>query len=175
MFMEYPLLLNGTVSGRLSVTADGLFTVFSAYAPLSPELIRISVYGGGREGALGLMIPENGVLRLRKRLSKLRMLSFPEHIEYAAESGLAISCDEPAVPDLCHAEITVPVEEDACPGEPETEESDLLWYEAPNGVLTAYAGDRILTALPSALRRHYAGADVRLICGREYVVFFRGK
>ena len=84
---EYPIMTEGERVGTLKVEREGLMTVFDASAADNGELFRISVYGGGGEGYLGMMWPENGVLRLVKRLSRAAMAEFPAEIEYAGPSG----------------------------------------------------------------------------------------
>ena len=87
--MEYPLLIDGERSGSLTVSVDGLFTVFEAAAGPQDTLVRISVYGGGEEGYLGVMQPWSGGLYLRRRFSRGEMRRMTSVIEYAAPAGMA--------------------------------------------------------------------------------------
>ena len=48
--MEYPLMLEGKRAGTVAVRREGLFTVFEAQCSVQRELLRLSVYGQGREG-----------------------------------------------------------------------------------------------------------------------------
>ncbi len=49
--------------------------------------MRISVYGEGREGYLGVMAPESGELTLTRTLSPLDMRAFPGRIEGVGRAG----------------------------------------------------------------------------------------
>lgn len=84
---EYPIISSGERVGTLTVTRQGLLTVFDATAADGGEVFRLSVYGVGGEGYLGVMCPENGMLRLVKKLSRNAMAGFPGTIEYAAPAG----------------------------------------------------------------------------------------
>ena len=53
-----------------------------------------NVYGGGKEGYLGVMTPENGVLTLHRRLTRAALAAFPAEIELAAEAGRNTSAPE---------------------------------------------------------------------------------
>ena len=127
--------------------------------------LRLSVYGGGREGYLGVMSPAGeGRVALRRSLSRAALRGFPERIEYAAPSGEAAPAPEPEKP------APEPVSEP----EPEPEPEDgLIWYSSPDGTLSAHDGRRLLVALPADDARvpAWAGDVVRYINGRKYVVF----
>ena len=86
--MEYPLLLMGVERGKLKVEKQGLYTLMEATAPEAEGLVRLWVQGGGREAYLGLMVPQNGGLCLRRRLSRLELSAFPENIERASDKRL---------------------------------------------------------------------------------------
>ena len=58
----YPITIDGEDAGTLRVEQRGARTVFTAECGMSPELLRISVYGGGKEGYLGVLAPEDGAL-----------------------------------------------------------------------------------------------------------------
>ena len=62
MSETYPVLINGEKKGTLTVSREGLTTRFDAKCEDPGTLVRLSVYGGGKEGYLGVMTPENGVL-----------------------------------------------------------------------------------------------------------------
>lgn len=170
--MEYPILIAGEQAGRLTVTRQGLFTVFEAEAEDRGALLRLSVFGGGAEGYLGIMGPENGVLCLKKRLSRTAMTDFPETIEYAGPAGGAAA--PPAQPrEAPSADAPAPAADG--PAAPPAEECDTLWFSAPDGTLSAFDGRRMLIALPAEDPRVPGGAAaaVRRINGRDYVVFPR--
>ncbi len=86
--MDYPLLLMGMERGKLKVEKQGLYTLMEATAPEAEGLVRLWVQGGGREAYLGLMVPQNGGLCLRRRLSRLELSAFPENIERASDKRL---------------------------------------------------------------------------------------
>ena len=84
----YPIILEGELWGKLTADPKGARTVFQAECRMREELTRISVYGGGREGYLGLLTPEGGKLCLTKALSRADLRDFPDPIEFAGLSGL---------------------------------------------------------------------------------------
>ena len=178
--MEYPLLIDGERSGSLTVSVDGLFTVFEAAAGPQDALVRISVYGGGEEGYLGVMQPWSGGLYLRRRFSRGEMRRMPSVIEYAAPAGMCgpvtgsngkdMPTDERSDPDGAQSPCrtaSAPAPEAlpaSCPDE-------LLWFARPDGTLTAFDGKSSIVALPAALRREAPGAVLRMINGRIYMLF----
>ena len=153
---KYPLLIDGRESGELRVTRRGALTLFEAEAEDGGGILRLSVYGGGREGYLGVMSPSGeGRVALRRQLSRAALRDFPEQIEYAAPAGAAPAVTEPE------------------PGQDEGPEGGLIWYSSPDGTLSAHDGRRLLVALPADDARvpAWAGDVVRSINGRKYVVF----
>lgn len=151
-----PVLFEGRECGSLRAYERGCLTVFEAEASDPGGVVRLSVYGGGREGYLGVMLPAGeGRVALRRSLSRSALRSFPERLEYAAPAGAAPSVPEPEP-------------------EPETEPEDgLIWYSSPDGTLSTHDGRRLLVALPADDARvpAWAGDVVRYINGRKYVVF----
>lgn len=164
MSETYPVILDGREQGELTVHQQGLTTEFTARCADLGRLLRLSVYGGGAEGYLGVMEPMGGALYLCRRFSRAAMAGFPEEIEYAAESGAANT--PPAPP---------PKEKDTTPSRGRTgrRERDRLWYSAPDGSLyTAWEG-KTYRAIPMAawglpLER---AVERRVIDGVEYAVF----
>jgi len=156
----YPLLLEGAQAGEVRVSAEGAWTVFEAQCSMRSGIVRISVYGGGREGYLGVLAPAGEGLALRRRFSRGELRSFPAEIEYAARAG------EPVARDAHIA----PQDE---PPTPEPEEADLYWYATTDGALTAFDGKRNLIALPLGDARipPDGDGDPRTIGGWDYVVF----
>ncbi len=145
--MEYPVIIDGKRAGTLKVFRQGLYTVYRARVEKGTELLRLSVYGQGREGRLGLMEPCGEGMYLERRLSDAGQRDFPRRIEYAGPSGQKAPRPGPAK---------------AAPG-------GLLWYRHKNGTLSAFDGKRQLVAIPVK-----AGLCFRTRCieGREYAVFF---
>lgn len=165
---KYPLLIDGRESGELRVTRRGALTLFEAEAEDGGGILRLSVYGGGREGYLGVMSPSGeGRVALRRQLSRAALRDFPEHIEYAAPAGAAPAVTEPEPGP--EPESTPEPE----PGQDEGPEGGLIWYSSPDGTLSAHDGRRLLVALPADDARvpAWAGDVVRSINGRKYVVF----
>lgn len=164
----YPLLIDGRESGELRVTRRGALTLFEAEAEDGGGILRLSVYGGGREGYLGVMSPSGeGRVALRRQLSRAALRDFPEQIEYAAPAGAAPAVTEP---EPGPEPESAPEPE---PGQDEGPEGGLIWYSSPDGTLTAHDGRRLLVALPADDARvpAWAGDVVRSINGRKYVVF----
>lgn len=164
----YPLLIDGRESGELRVTRRGALTLFEAEAEDGGGILRLSVYGGGREGYLGVMSPSGeGRVALRRQLSRAALRDFPEHIEYAAPAGAAPAVTEP---EPGPEPESAPEPE---PGPDEGPEGGLIWYSSPDGTLSAHDGRRLLVALPADDARvpAWAGDVVRSINGRKYVVF----
>ena len=83
----YPIVIDGELAGKLTAERQGARTAFYAECRPLPGLVRISVYGGGREGYLGLLAPEDGKLTLRKTLSRDAMRAFPAEIESVERAG----------------------------------------------------------------------------------------
>ena len=162
---SWPVMFGGREIGSLRAHARGAMTVFEAEASDPGGVLRLSVYGGGREGYLGGMSPAgDGRVALRRSLSRAALRGFPERIEYAAPSGEAAPAPKPEKP------APEPVSEP----EPEPEPEDgLIWYSSPDGTLSAHDGRRLLVALPADDARvpAWAGDVVRYINGRKYVVF----
>jgi len=154
--MEYPLFVSGERAGLLRVHQDGLFTVFEAQCGFRRELLRISVYGQGREGYLGIMQPRSGGLYLKRKFSRGQMKGFPEIIEYAAPAGMNVKKENA---DAVAEEKTEPVEDALC------------WYRMCDGSLIRRDGDSIIVALPARLRKHTPGTVLREIDGRLYMLF----
>lgn len=192
--MEHPIIIDGNAAGSLTVTEDGLFTVFEATLPGCGELLRLSVYGGGREGYLGVMQPWSGGLYLRRRLSRSELRRIPEVIEYAAPAGLCTTAeggrdaegntdgasakaeaesvhlsDEPRA-DSAGGEAEAAAEHDA-PAAENSGEDGLLWFSRPDGTLTAFDGRGSIVAIPAELRRDAPGAVIKKINGRIYMLF----
>lgn len=161
---KYPLLIDGRESGELRVTRRGALTLFEAEAEDGGGILRLSVYGGGREGYLGVMSPSGeGRVALRRQLSRAALRDFPEQIEYAAPAGAAPAVTEPEPGP----------EPESAPEPDEGPEGGLIWYSSPDGTLSAHDGRRLLVALPADDARvpAWAGDVVRSINGRKYVVF----
>ncbi len=84
---KYPIIIDGAPLGALEVKKNGVRTQFHARCRMVDGLLRLSVYGQGREGYLGVMVPESGELTLTRSLSPLDMRAFPETIERVGRAG----------------------------------------------------------------------------------------
>lgn len=186
---EYPIISSGERVGTLTVTRQGLLTVFDATAADGGEVFRLSVYGVGGEGYLGVMCPENGMLRLVKKLSRNAMAGFPGTIEYAAPAGEQPRPDFGAQPPQQQQRQSEPPQQQQRQ-QPERQEAqkeareeatetadaeETLWYSAPDGTLSTFDGQRLLIALPTDGISLPKGSEdkLRRINGREYIVFPR--
>lgn len=176
---NYPLLLDGTQAGEVRVGVQGAWTVFEAQCSMQPDIVRISVYGEGREGYLGVLSPEGEGLALRRRLSRSELRSFPAVIDYAGRAGEPQTPPAPEpVPASTEGDAPVlPPEPQPDPGpQPPPADVDLYWYAATDGVLTAFDGEQNLLALPLGDARIPAdGGEPRTIDGWDYVVFRKKK
>ena len=152
--MEYPLILGGETRGRVSVSREGLYTVVSATAESTGELTRLWLCGEGESFYLGVMREENGRLCFSKRYTRRECAAFPKNIAFASDrkSEAKKHHEAPPQPAL-------------------STDGDIVWHTGRNGVLTASDGNTRLLALPSDLGRSVPGADIRVIEGREYMVF----
>ncbi len=146
---KYPVFIDGKECGSLSAYTEGLMTKLEAECCHSEKLVRLYIFGSGKSAYLGVMQPDNGKLRLTKKLSRAQMRKFPEKIEYASDK---------------------PMEEKEEPVQPKTD--DLLWFSTPQGILTCINGNQRLIAMPADMRAsRYTKRIIRIINGREYVVF----
>ena len=76
----YPIIIDGELAGKLTVTVQGARTVFDAVCRPLVGIVRISVYGGGREGALGVLAPDGEQFSLHKMISRTELKAFPAEI-----------------------------------------------------------------------------------------------
>lgn len=194
----YPIRIYGRETGKLQVCTEGMYTVFRAVSECSGEVIRLCVFGGGKSGYLGVMIPDGcGSATLTRRLSKSAMCEFPDPIEYAGMEAPGadvctpcpeLSCplpqppaapEEPECPEPAPIPTPTPTPTPApeCPAPPPVlpaePDTDVLWYSCPDGTLTTFDGRRTLIALPAEDVHTPRGAEgtVRWIDGKEYIIF----
>lgn len=170
--MEYPLMIDGKRAGTLSVEEDGLFTVFEAAADTTDRLVRLSVYGGGAEGYLGVMQPWSGGMYLRRRLTRRELAAMPQNIEYAAPAGQCTAPENTVHADNAESVIDVDeppqcTEDDA----PTAPEAELMWFRRPDGTLTAFDGVAVIVAIPAELRHPVPHAVLKELDGRTYMLF----
>ena len=158
MELSIPILYANKPVGTLSIEQDGLYTVYTGACAV-PELrsLRLSVYGEDSEAYLGLMVPDGeGVLSLRKRLTRLERERLPDDPLFAAEE---------------HAEI--PERENTSEDMPAPD--DVLWHAGADGTLYAVQGERAWLAIPEAHADlpPEARSLLREIGGGRYLVFPR--
>lgn len=183
--MKYPIIINGAEAGELSMSTDGLFTLFEAQAK-AEGLVRLCVFGGGKRGYLGVMQPWNGGLYLRRRLSRSERRQFPAVIEYAAplEEFEAAEREDERTPVLESSPWAVGDDAPTCIDEdktapyeareevmPSVAEDELIWFARADGTLVRPDGERSIIAIPADLRRRAPGAVLRIINGRSYMLF----
>ncbi len=110
--MQIPIYIDGKKQGALTIGCQGAATVMTADMADVGRVVRLTVYGEGKAGYLGVPEPAEGRLRLTKRLSPAQMRCFPQTPEYAAERPRAEV--RPALPAHKSGEEKSPEEE---PGE----------------------------------------------------------
>ncbi len=84
----YPIFIDERETGTVSVAKEGLFWCFEAQSETVPDMVRLSVFGEGGEGYLGVMEPKDGLLWLRKKLSKSAVSGFPFPITHGGRKGV---------------------------------------------------------------------------------------
>lgn len=185
MSETYPVLLCGEKKGTLAVSREGLTTRFDAKCEDPGTLVRLSVYGGGREGYLGVMTPENGVLTLHRRLTRAALAAFPAEIEFAAEAGRKSAAPERRPeserPPEKRAETAAPVQttpaqpvamQNTAP-KPRERAGDIVWRDAGDGSLYTVYKNQPYRAIPMAAwgLPTERMVEKRTIHGVEYAIF----
>lgn len=117
----YPILMHGEKTGELVVRHTGLLIEFEGNCTDPGELVRLSVYGD-KEGYLGVMMPEDGKLHIKKKLSKHALRDFPVEITHAAPAGMELETPEKDAKNEKTVEAETPKE--APPKEKEQEEKE---------------------------------------------------
>ncbi len=171
---NYPVSIKGENCGTLTVTKEGPYTRFSVDCAGRGEVIRLSVYGGGKEGYLGVPLPEDGRLKLDKKLSPAAMKGFPALIE---RCSLSEEKAERMADEKVETVIEPMVSSDEAgekPDEPESKNEDsTFWYATTDGALVSHDGDREMVALPpedERVPKEFPG-EPRIIEGKEYLVY----
>ncbi|MGI5986399.1 MAG: hypothetical protein ACOX7O_11225, partial [Oscillospiraceae bacterium] len=54
----YPIIFDDMTVGEIAITREGLFWTFAAKCEMRDEIVRLSVFGDGEEGYLGVMEPD---------------------------------------------------------------------------------------------------------------------
>ncbi|MBR1565240.1 MAG: hypothetical protein IJ649_00620 [Oscillospiraceae bacterium] len=192
--MAAQVYINQQPAGTLSVTQDGLYTVFEARAN-ADGLVRLWAYGGGKSAYLGIMEPTDSGLYLRRRLSRRELAAFPDPIEFASDREgedlhniidsdgngdrqVSAAEEEEARPNsLLNQEPEADQQQKgetdclSCPWPAAVPEEGLLWYRRPDGSLVSFDGVSSLLAIPAELRAPDARMTERVIEGKKYLVF----
>ncbi len=196
MSETYPVLINGEKKGTLAVSREGLTTRFDAKCEDPGTLVRLSVYGGGREGYLGVMTPENGALTLHRKLTRAALAAFPAEIEFAAEAGRKSAAPErkPEAGQTPEKRAEAAASAQAAPGpsapgqsaprpnaapmpnaaaRPRERAGDIVWRDAGDGSLYTVYKNQPYRAIPMAawglpVERM---VEKRVINGVEYAIF----
>lgn len=115
----YPIIIDGRETGEVNVTRKGLFWCFNARSEMLEGIIRLSVFGDGGEGYLGVMSPENDALTLHKKLSRSALKTFPKSIDHCSKKGEpqypaknqeTVAASEVPVREVPAPEVSVPEE-----------------------------------------------------------------
>ena len=184
MSETYPVLINGEKKGTLAVSREGLTTRFDAKCEDPGTLVRLSVYGSGREGYLGVMTPENGALTLHRKLTRAALAAFPAEIEFAAEAGRKTAAPErkPDVGQTPEKRAEAAASAQAAPGSsapgqsaprPRERAGDILWRDAGDGSLYTVYKNQPYRAIPMAAwgLPTERMVEKRVINGVEYAIF----
>lgn len=176
MSETYPVMLNGEKKGTLTVSREGLTTRFDARCEDTGAIVRLSVYGGGREGYLGVMTPENGALTLHRKLTRAALAPFPSEIDFAAEAGRKETVPEHGperknAPEAAAQQPDVPTP--PARTMPHERTCDTLWRDAGDGSLYTVYKNRPYRAIPMAAwgLPTERMVEKRVINGVEYAIF----
>lgn len=170
---KYDITKDGEKLGTLTVVRQGGYTVFRADCGMMPGIFRLSVYGQGREGYLGVLMPEQGRMRLEKKLSSYAMRGFPGEIEFAGPAG-GMEIPREAEPEK---EEPLPQDEECVEQESAAQEcvaqDGPFWYASADGALVSADSGREMVALPPDDARVPANipGERRIIEGKEYLVY----
>ncbi|MBQ8264077.1 MAG: hypothetical protein IJY96_04780 [Oscillospiraceae bacterium] len=177
----YPVIIGGAVCGKLRVEKSGGYTVFAAECPMQEGVIRLSVYGDGREGYLGVPMPRDGRLCIEKKLSPSALKAFPSEIDHC---GIAGEKPEPECQPQQEEKAAEPCAAESADGsrceegekaeqECSADEDGPFWYAAADGALVSRSEGLEMVALPpedERVPKDIPGAP-RIIEGKEYLVY----
>lgn len=156
--MDFPFYYKGKRAGTLQVSESGVYTLFRLAAEkIGEKMLRVSVYGAGKELCLGLAEVRAGKISFEKKLSRQSLRAFPSKIEYAAAAG---EREEQKTAETAGEKT-----------EKKTGENGLLWEKRPDGSLFTHDGISNLVALPANLRGEAGKERIKVIEGRSYMLF----
>ncbi len=173
MLGNYPIVIDGQETGTLTVSRDGLMTVFDARCTDPGSLLRLSVYGE-KEAYLGVMTPDgSGDVYLHKRLSRAALAGFPETIHFAGPAGLEGTAEE--TPESEREKETIREETSGPqPGSAEPAgHAAIQWRHGAGGALIGTREDARYLAIPVKAGVVPVGGDFerQTIADAEYAVF----
>ena len=200
--MEYgsfDVYINDSPSGRLKISRQGLLTCFECTAPESPDILRLAGDTGKAYAVIGVMMPENGDLHLKKYLTKndLYIKKLDTVKRYVLIESTAVY--PASEPDFPKAEKPSPeTEEDKAADAVKTDEKECsgsLWHSCSDpgslfddaeaaralsgadGVLTAEKDGFVYIAVPVDPEKPFPAMPIfcfgnqGTIGGQEYLVF----
>lgn len=150
---EYKITEGERSVGTLTLRRDGLYTLVEAAAEPRGELTRLYITGAGKSACLGLMKPEGGLVKLRRRLTRLELQALPERIETVSTCPQEELVKPPATKKAQKASL------------------ENVWLQMPDGSLVMTAAEEKYIALPAKLRRVPPGVRLYVINGQEYLIF----
>ncbi len=86
--MEIPIYIDGKEAGRLTIAKQAARLVLTARLRPADRVVRLKIYGDGEPFYLGIPMPEEGELRLSRKLTPTEARRLPEKPVYAAEAPL---------------------------------------------------------------------------------------
>ena len=167
-YMVIPIILGGERRGVVESRREGAYTVFEARCEARPGLLRLYLHGERKSAYLGLMCPQDGELRLRRRLSRAELREFPAEIICASDSPEPPEGPHrvfPAAPAANKAGTKDAAAKEAAAKEIAAAPEE--WTERSDGSLVSGR----LVALPCELRRSVPGVKLIERGGRTYMVF----
>lgn len=93
--MEIPIYLDGERAGTLTMEKRGALTWVRGDMEDPGRVVRLYLYGE-RAVCLGVPVPEEGRLRLLKRLTPNDLRRYPRFPEYAAEEPMPPAEEKPS-------------------------------------------------------------------------------
>lgn len=145
--MDYTFYYKGKPSGTFSMTESGIYSILRVEGKnIDEKILRLSVYGGGKEYYLGLADANNGKVLFEKKLSRSDMKKLPQVIEYAAESD-------------CRTK------------ENSAQNKVKGWVRRKDGSLWTNDGISNIIALPADLHSKTGKEKIKVIDGGTYMLF----
>lgn len=148
---QLPILIHGQECGVVRFRREGAYMVCRGQASYDGDMVRLWVYGNGRPGYLGVLIPDGqGGASVRKKFSLADFAHLPNPMEYCAtEQQVKPALIEPV------------------------QEHDVFWHAVGDGTLIRSDGKRRYMAFPAEGIRLPRGTRflLRTIEGKPYVIF----